>query len=225
LASVPAVVFIACSGSKGLWFCLGLTFLIVFLKSIFGKNGKIHKLTLILILILALLLPYGLYVSIGNLKTDIFHFTSFSTRLTTNLAGIKVFLLHPFGVGSAYLSYLPQEIEIVSRELQSFGNLNMQEIHTIVENQQGLVAKSGIINIAMWGGLPVLLAFALIWITLYKKVKSNALLTFGLVFIFFASLTYIDLSIKYEIWFFIVFLAHGYKEQNKSPSIGNDTKT
>ncbi|WP_283676435.1 hypothetical protein [Clostridium perfringens] len=207
---IPLIImfltFLLTSGSKGFILVLMLSGVICIMLTKLKLRYKS--------LILGMIFFMGILVLptiLASLRNDIVGYTSFATRIYTNIIGIILMFKYPFGVGNfVYLHVYPIELQKYLYILINKG-LNVSEINTYIyaSSDANIAAKSGVFQYGLYWGVIGTIIFLYSIIYLYKlllknKNKFDFILVYAFIFIIIAIITYIDFDIKYEIWIFFI---------------------
>ncbi len=210
--SLSFISYVMLTQSKGFFVTLIISILVFSISLI--RNKKLSFKTVVFLIVLLFLFVTATIVFIqvflpafGN---DIENYTSMSTRLGVLIAALKVIALNPFGVGTgAYIVFLAKGIiDIVPflKELFIFlfnSTPNLSELFRITSSTVGLSVKSGIFQWLLEGGVLAIILFVCWSKYIFSITKKSNVLKFSIIFITIASLTYIPINIKYEIWLLI----------------------
>jgi hypothetical protein len=136
---------------------------------------------------------------------------TFGTRFTSYYSSIKVFLKHPFGVGwSGFVYFYPDEIRNLL-DSSLVNGLNLSEIKGYMGTTKNLSTKTEFFDGLIYGGIGFIYFYYLFFIKKYKeisKIQNPVFFTLKVPLLFFilAGLTYINYTIKYEVWFLLAFI-------------------
>jgi len=211
--------------SKGSFISLMIMSIIMFLK-------HIKKYRYILGLLIILLLSYYLLYkfALPSIYIDIEKYTSFSTRLSSLISSIIIFILYPFGLGyGTYLIYYPKIIaqgyEIAnSLYIKLFGYpLSSAEISYIISTGKNVGNKSGITQSIMFNGWLAVI----FWIKIFKnsfyyiknldiKAAKKMILESLLLFMLIQLLIGSEYTLLYVIWLPIAFIETMYYKQKRN---------
>ena len=122
-----------------------------------------------------------------------------------------MFLKHPFGVGwSGFVYFYPEEIRN-SLDSSLMNGLNLSEIKVYMGTTKNLSTKTEFFDSLIYGGIGFLYFYYNVIIRKYKEISKIKNPVFfpvkvSLLFSILAGLTYINYTIKYEVWFLLAFI-------------------
>lgn len=222
---ISFISYVMLTQSKGFFVAL-LISIMIFSTSLIKKK-KLSRKTLFFLITLSFLFIFAVFffiqVFLPAFGSDIENYTSMSTRLGVLIAALKVIIVNPLGVGTgAYIIFLANGIvDVVPFLKQIFSFLfnstpNLSELFRITNSTIGLSVKSGIFQWILEGGILAIVLF-LSWSKYILHItKESNMLKMAVIFIAVASLTYISINIKYEIWLLISCIEFSKKQSSKS---------
>jgi hypothetical protein len=170
-------------GSKGAIFAFFAALSIHYLSAI--KINMRYMATLTILFTVGSLV---LYQAVLDLNADIQNFNSFSTRVTFIVSSLSLIIDYPLGAG--FFGYYSIGKAAVSEVLLGY-SLDVKEVATIITTGTNFGFKSGVADLLVIGGVPILVIFLYSFFKLYNRI-GNIMLRLALLFSLFSFATYVS---------------------------------
>lgn len=202
------------SGSKG--------YLLLFVFSLapniysYLNNSRYKKYIYIILIVGVVIFGFNVAHLYEKIFGKFYISISFGTRITSFLSGIRLFVLHPLGVGfGSYMYYYTESIKSII-SLGWTQQFNLNEIVNYLSTAKSLSTKTYFFDQLLFGGIGFLFFFYNFYYLRYKKLlinKSDKILKVILIFVVLSGVFYITYHVKYEVWLFLAVI--DFLETNK----------
>jgi hypothetical protein len=207
--------YTAVNDSKGFTLLLMIT-LIPSLISLAGKSSS-KNVWYLLFIICFILLSFYVRPAVSQVFEKLYVSQTFGTRLTSYLAALYHFLIHPFGVGlGPYLLYYTESIKTIL-ETGLFNELNLREISSYTNSSHALSTKTYFFDQLTFGGIGFLWFFINFFLLRLKRLKrgfTNYILKIALIFVLLSGMTFVNFGIKYEVWLLLAIASFVESKKN-----------
>jgi hypothetical protein len=211
-ASAFVFLYVILTSSKGFIITFFITLLLLVILNM-NLTRKKNLVVFLLVMIFGLMLIiFNQDRLISSFSNDVDSYSSTATRIGTIIISIICFFYNPFGVGGTYIYYFLEYLSTGINYLNHFFvemfslNINSIELLSYLKSDRGVAVKSGFFQLLMIGGLGSVLYFFFLFKRIIGITRDKYILTFITLFILVAVLGYISFEVKYELWFYFIFV-------------------